>query len=117
MFKVAVATVVLVALGGVGAPLAVADTNPAYDQCGEAAYVTGLYTDLFNGKPPADTGGAARRAQAYADNAPAELTKDGHDLTQAEIAVLNGASTDALRTDPAIQAWGDVLDWHTSHCS
>ncbi|MGW4245182.1 hypothetical protein [Nocardia sp. NPDC004722] len=35
----------------------------------------------------------------------------------AETSVLVGAPSDLLmRTDPVFQAWGDVMDWHTSRC-
>ncbi|MET9485857.1 hypothetical protein [Nocardia sp. NPDC006630] len=107
--------VALTAIGGVTGGVAAAGPV-GYDTCGESAYVTGLYTDLAHNNPPADRAGAVTRAQGFRDNAPAELAGDAAIEAEAETAVLGGASVDVLQNDPVIQAWGDVMDWHTGHC-
>lgn len=106
------------ALGTAGAGTAAAAPAPvAYSQCEDAQYVTDLFTDLFHGAFPGDRGQAAARAQAFAASAPAEIKTDALIEGYAETAVLDGVPSDLLlRTDPVFQAWGDVMDWHTSRC-
>ncbi|MFE3188213.1 hypothetical protein ACFXHA_04340 [Nocardia sp. NPDC059240] len=106
------------ALGTASAGSAAAAPAPvAYNQCEEAQYVTDLFVDLFHGTFQGDRGQAAARAQAFAAAAPAEIKMDSLIEGYAETAVLDGVPSDLLlRTDPVFQAWGDVMDWHTSHC-
>ncbi|MEC3953229.1 hypothetical protein VMT65_09335 [Nocardia sp. CDC153] len=121
MAKIMALVGVLAAVTALGtASLGTAAANPVavdFDQCGEAQYVTDLFTALDRGDFQGDHVAASARAQAFAAAAPAEIQGDAILEANAITAVLGGAPSEpTLRTDPVWQAWGDVMDWHTEHC-
>ncbi|MFI1919537.1 hypothetical protein [Nocardia sp. NPDC020380] len=116
MFRAVVIGAAGIIAGGIATAGSVS-AAPAYDVCGEAEYVTDLEVSLYHGEPQADPQAAAARAQLFGANAPAEIKTDAVIEGYAETAVLDGVPVSFVYSlDPAIQAWGDVMDWHTDHC-